>query len=67
MKTLLDFRALLQADGGDKLIELLTETALEIMGNTNSAPARPLAVSVPFSAESEQLRCQDVAASQAGR
>ena len=46
VKTLLDFRTVLQADGGEKLIELLTETALEVMGNTNSAPARPLAVSM---------------------
>ncbi|CAK9058882.1 unnamed protein product [Durusdinium trenchii] len=46
VKNLLDFRKVLQADGGENLIELLTETVLEILGNTNSAPARPLAVSM---------------------
>lgn len=46
VKTLLDFRRVLQADGGKNIIELLTETVLEILGNTNAAPARPLAVSM---------------------
>lgn len=46
VKTLADFRRVLQGDEGKKLIELLTETVLEIVGRTNSAPARPLAVSM---------------------
>jgi len=46
VKNLTDFRRILQGEDGKKLIELLTETVLEILGNTNSAPARPLAVSM---------------------
>ena len=46
VKTLLDFREALQADDGADLMNLMTETVLEILGNTNSAPARPLAVSM---------------------
>ncbi|CAJ1440726.1 unnamed protein product [Effrenium voratum] len=46
VKDLVDFRRVLQAEDGVKLIDLLTETVLEILGNTNAAPARPLAVSM---------------------
>merc|ERR1719242_949492 len=45
-KSLLDLQRVLQADDGKQLIELLTETALEKLGNTNTAPARPLAMAL---------------------
>jgi len=46
VKTLLDLQRELQADDGEKLIELLTETALEQLGDTSAAPARPLAMAL---------------------
>eukprot|EP00931_Biecheleriopsis_adriatica_P120323 TRINITY_DN9543_c0_g1_i3.p1 TRINITY_DN9543_c0_g1~~TRINITY_DN9543_c0_g1_i3.p1 ORF type:complete len:1332 (-),score=350.37 TRINITY_DN9543_c0_g1_i3:361-4356(-) len=46
VKTLVDMQRVLQADDGKNLIDLLTETALEKLGNTNAAPARPFAMAL---------------------
>eukprot|EP00930_Biecheleria_cincta_P082500 TRINITY_DN72220_c0_g1_i1.p1 TRINITY_DN72220_c0_g1~~TRINITY_DN72220_c0_g1_i1.p1 ORF type:complete len:1530 (-),score=379.41 TRINITY_DN72220_c0_g1_i1:273-4862(-) len=46
VKTLMDLQRELQLDTGKKLIELLTETALEKLGETSAAPARPLGVAL---------------------
>jgi len=46
VETLPQLQAKLQEKDGENLIELLTETALEQLGNTNNAPARPLAMAL---------------------
>jgi len=46
VKTLTDLQRELQKDDGERLIDLLTETALEQIGNTSSAPARPMAMAL---------------------
>lgn len=46
VKTLPDLQRELQTDTGEKLIELLTETALEKLGETSAAPARPLGMAL---------------------
>lgn len=45
-KTLMDLQRELQAEGGEQLIDLLTETALEQLGDTSVTPARPLAIAL---------------------
>lgn len=46
IKTLFDFQKALQAEDGEKLIELLTEIALENLGQSSKAPARPMAMAL---------------------
>jgi len=46
VKNLHDMQRVLQADDGEGLIDLLTETALEQLGDTSSLPARPLAMAL---------------------
>jgi len=46
VKTLADLQRDLQAEDGEKLIELIVETALEHLCETNKAPAKPLAMAL---------------------
>jgi len=46
IKTLMDLQQNVQADDGDRLIELLTETVLEQLGDTSTSPARPMSVAL---------------------
>jgi len=46
VKSLVDLQAQLQAEGGEKLIDLLVETCLEKFGVTTASPARPLRASL---------------------
>lgn len=46
IKTLPELQVELQKPDGEQFIELLTETALEQLGDTSNAPARPLAMAL---------------------
>jgi len=46
IKTLQELATELQKDEGEKFIELLTETALEQLGETSTCPARPLSMAL---------------------
>jgi len=46
IKTLMDLQYKLQADDGESLIELLTETVLEQLGDTSTLPARPMSMAL---------------------
>jgi hypothetical protein len=46
VKTLEDLQKQVQGDGGEKVIDLLTEIALENLGDISHLPARPLAMAL---------------------
>lgn len=46
VKTLEDLQKQVQGEGGEKVIDLLTEIALENIGDTSHLPARPLAMAL---------------------
>jgi len=46
IKTILELQQHLQAEDGEKFIHLLTETALEHLGDTSELPARPLGITL---------------------